>query len=60
MQSLVAPKKITFRGDDGRDYSFLAKPKDDLRRDARFMDMNFLLNKLFRYVARLCIVILIL
>jgi len=48
MPSLVAPKKITFKGSDGRDYPFLAKPKDDLRRDCRFMDYNFLLNKLFR------------
>ena len=48
MNSLVAPKKITFRGDDGKLYPFLAKPKDDLRRDCRLMDFCFLLNKLFR------------
>ena len=48
MQSLVQPKKITFRGSDGRLHPFLAKPKDDLRRDCRLMDFCFLLNKLFR------------
>ena len=48
MPSLVQPKKITFRGSDGHLYSFLAKPKDDLRRDSRLMDYIWLLNKLFR------------
>ena len=48
MQSLVQPKRITFRGSDGHLYSFLAKPKDDLRRDSRLMDYCYLLNKLFR------------
>ena len=48
MTSLVAPKKITFRGSDGHLHSFLAKPKDDLRRDCRLMDFNVLLNKLFK------------
>ena len=48
MPSLVQPKKITFRGDDGHLYSFLAKPKDDLRRDSRLMDYIWVLNKLFR------------
>lgn len=48
MRSLVAPKKVTLRGSDGRTYSFLCKPKDDLRRDCRLIDFNNLLNKLFR------------
>ena len=47
MPSLVQPKKITFRGSDGKLHSFLAKAKDDLRRDSRLMDYNCLLNKLF-------------
>merc|ERR1719420_1600175 len=47
MKSLVQPKKITFRGTDGKFYSFLCKPKDDLRRDCRLLDFNNLLNKLF-------------
>ena len=47
MHSLVCPKKITFVGSDGKKYSFLCKPKDDLRRDCRLVDFNNLLNKLF-------------
>ena len=47
MKSLVQPKNVTFRGSDGKLYSFLCKPKDDLRRDCRLMDFNNLLNKLF-------------
>lgn len=35
MRSLVAPKKVTFLGSDGRRQAFLCKPKDDLRRDCR-------------------------
>jgi len=48
MMSLIKPKKITFRGSDGKLYSFLAKPKDDLRRDCRLMDFGNLLNRMFR------------
>ena len=48
MKSLIKPKKITFRGTNGQRYSFLCKPKDDLRRDSRLLDMNNLLNKLFK------------
>ena len=47
MRSLVRPKKIDFRGSDGKRHAFLCKPKDDLRRDTRFIDFNNLLNKLF-------------
>ena len=32
MASLQKPKKIVFRGSDGNEYPFLAKPKDDLRK----------------------------
>ena len=47
MRSLVKPKKLDFRGSDGKKYSFLCKPKDDLRRDCRLLEFNNLLNKLF-------------
>ena len=47
MRSAVMPKKISFRGSNGKKYSFLCKPKDDLRRDCRLLDFNNLLNKLF-------------
>lgn len=34
---LQKPKKLTFIGSDGAEYSFLAKPKDDLRKDYRWV-----------------------
>lgn len=48
MSSLVKPKKITFRGSDGKSYPFLCKPHDDLRKDARLMDLNSIINKLLK------------
>ncbi|KAF7432763.1 serine/threonine-protein kinase M1 [Pleurotus ostreatus] len=46
MSSLAKPRKVTLKGSDGLIYSFLAKPKDDLRKDARIMDLNTVVNKL--------------
>ncbi|KXZ54940.1 hypothetical protein GPECTOR_3g11 [Gonium pectorale] len=43
----VKPKKITFLDSDGNEYPFLAKPKDDLRKDYRLMDFASMLNALF-------------
>ena len=40
------PKKITFRGSDGRDYQFIAKGSEDLRQDER-------VQRLFRSMDRL-------
>jgi serine/threonine-protein kinase ATR len=48
MPSLQRPKKIIFVGDDGKDYPFLVKPHDDLRKDARLMDFNSMINKLLK------------
>ncbi|KAJ2547702.1 hypothetical protein GGH95_006579, partial [Coemansia sp. RSA 1836] len=48
MSSLQRPKKITMLGSDGRSYSFLCKPKDDLRKDARLMEFNSMINHLLR------------
>ncbi|GAA6058573.1 hypothetical protein JCM10212_007012 [Sporobolomyces blumeae] len=48
MSSLQKPRKITVRGDDGRSYSFLCKPKDDLRKDARLMEFNAMIIKLLK------------
>lgn len=48
MSSLQRPKKISLRGSDGRTYSFLVKPKDDLRKDARLMDFNAMINKMLK------------
>ncbi|KAJ2888432.1 hypothetical protein FB639_000648 [Coemansia asiatica] len=46
MMSLQRPKKITMIGSDGKRYSFLCKPKDDLRKDARLMEFNSMINRL--------------
>lgn len=48
MKSLAKPRKITIEGSDGQIYMFLGKPKDDLRKDARLMDFNSMINKLLR------------
>ena len=48
MSSLVKPKKLIFEGTDGKSYPFLCKPKDDLRKDARLMDFNAMINKLLK------------
>lgn len=46
MNSLQRPKKITIVGSDGENYEFLCKPNDDLRKDARLMEVNNLINRL--------------
>ena len=38
--------QIKLLGSDGKQYIFLAKPKDDLRKDNRMMEMNGILNRL--------------
>lgn len=48
MHSLQRPRKITVYGDDGGVYSFLCKPKDDLRKDARLMEFNSMIIKLLK------------
>jgi serine/threonine-protein kinase ATR len=48
MPSLQRPRKITFKGSDGREYLFLVKPKDDLRKDCRMMEFNTMINKLLK------------
>lgn len=45
MRSLARPRKLTIMGSDGKTYVFLGKPKDDLRKDARLMDFNAIINK---------------
>jgi len=47
LQSLMRPKKLVLVGSDGVDYPFLAKPKDDLRKDTRMMEMGSVLNRVF-------------
>uniref|UniRef100_A0A6U1KDA9 Uncharacterized protein n=1 Tax=Tetraselmis chuii TaxID=63592 RepID=A0A6U1KDA9_9CHLO len=45
MASLQKPKKVVFLGSDGHPYTFLAKPKDDLRKDQRLMELATALNR---------------
>lgn len=40
LQSLQKPRKVTLVGSDGRDYTVMMKPKDDLRKDFRLMEFN--------------------
>lgn len=45
---MAKPRKISIRGSNGQSYVFLGKPKDDLRKDARLMDFNGIINKLLK------------
>nr|XP_019067489.1 serine/threonine-protein kinase ATR isoform X2 [Solanum lycopersicum] len=46
LSSLQRPKKIILLGSDGIERPFLCKPKDDLRKDARMMEFNAMVNRL--------------
>uniref|UniRef100_A0A3B4Z4L9 Serine/threonine-protein kinase ATR n=1 Tax=Stegastes partitus TaxID=144197 RepID=A0A3B4Z4L9_9TELE len=48
LASLQKPKKISLKGTDGRSYTMMCKPKDDLRKDCRLMEFNCLINKCLR------------
>ncbi|KNC54809.1 atypical/PIKK/ATR protein kinase [Thecamonas trahens ATCC 50062] len=48
LRSLARPRKVTIRGSDGNSYFFLCKPRDDLRRDERVMEVHTMLNKLMK------------
>lgn len=45
MPSLQKPKRITLVGSDGKEYMFMMKPKDDLRKDFRLMEFNAIVNQ---------------
>ncbi|XP_049538761.1 serine/threonine-protein kinase ATR-like [Anopheles darlingi] len=40
LHSLQKPRKVTLRGHNGRLYTMMMKPKDDLRKDFRLMEFN--------------------
>ncbi|XP_053674519.1 serine/threonine-protein kinase ATR [Anopheles nili] len=40
LHSLQKPRKITLRGHNGKRYTMMLKPKDDLRKDFRLMEFN--------------------
>ncbi|CAI9104764.1 OLC1v1003516C1 [Oldenlandia corymbosa var. corymbosa] len=46
LSSLQRPKKVVLLGSDGSERPFLCKPKDDLRKDARMMEFNAMINRL--------------
>ncbi|KNA16075.1 hypothetical protein SOVF_091650 [Spinacia oleracea] len=46
LSSLQRPKKVVLVGSDGVERAFLCKPKDDLRKDARMMEFNAMINRL--------------
>ncbi|KAG8865167.1 serine/threonine-protein kinase M1 [Tulasnella sp. 330] len=48
MRSLQKPRKVGVVASDGVTYNWLCKPKDDLRKDARLMDFNSIINKLLK------------
>ncbi|PCH40938.1 hypothetical protein WOLCODRAFT_69995 [Wolfiporia cocos MD-104 SS10] len=48
MRTMAKPRKISIEGSNGQTYMFLGKPKDDLRKDARLMDFNAIINKLLK------------
>ncbi|KAF7692277.1 serine/threonine-protein kinase ATR isoform X2 [Silurus meridionalis] len=48
LASLQKPKKISLKGSDGKCYTMMCKPKDDLRKDCRLMEFNCLINKSLR------------
>ncbi|KAI8089096.1 uncharacterized protein BX664DRAFT_385640 [Halteromyces radiatus] len=45
MNSLQKPKRLSFKGSDGKTYDFLCKANDDLRKDARMMEFSHMINK---------------
>ncbi|KAI0244433.1 hypothetical protein L0F63_002418 [Massospora cicadina] len=48
MPSLMKPRQLSFLGSDLVPYKFLCKPKDDLRKDSRLIELFHFLNRMFR------------
>jgi len=48
MHSLQKPRKIVVHASNGARYPFLCKPRDDLRKDARLMEFDAMINKLLQ------------
>jgi FKBP12-rapamycin complex-associated protein len=46
LQSKQRPRKLTIYGDNGKEYNFLLKGREDLRLDERVMQFLNLVNKL--------------
>ena len=48
MRSLQRPKRLLVRGSNGKMYGFLCKPKEDLRKDSRWMEYVTVVNSLLQ------------
>lgn len=48
LRSLARPRKLILYGSDNLEYWFLCKPVDDLRKDARMMEFNAMVNRLLK------------
>lgn len=48
MNSLQKPRRIYIRGSDGKQYSFLCKPKDDLRKDQRLLEFSAMIDRFLK------------
>ncbi|KAJ9198046.1 hypothetical protein DTO164E3_5302 [Paecilomyces variotii] len=48
LSSMQKPRKISILGSDGKVYSLLCKPKDDLRKDQRLMEFNNMINRFLK------------
>lgn len=48
LSSLQRPRKIVVKASNGKSYAFLCKPKDDLRKDARLMEFDAMINNLLQ------------
>lgn len=48
LRSLARPRKLILYGSDEQEYWFLCKPVDDLRKDARMMEFNAMVNRLLK------------
>lgn len=48
MQSVAKPRKLVITGSDRKEYRFLCKPLDDLRKDNRLMEFDSLVNRLLK------------
>lgn len=48
INSMQRPRKVYIVGSDRKNYPFLCKPEDDLRKDNRLMDFTSMVNKLLQ------------
>ena len=48
LTSLIRPRRVQIRGSDGKIYSLLCKPKDDLRKDQRLLEFNSMISRLLK------------